>query len=761
MFCQLPRSWRRSIRAFAFAGTLWLAGSDYAAAQEVVTSLADSGAGTLRSALNTAAPGDTITFAPGLSGTITLLSPLPPISQNQTITGAGASITISGANTSRVFFADTGKISISNLTIVAGNATGGAGGSSNTGGGGGGGLGAGGGLYVNTASVSLSGVVFQNNRAVGGAGGTTGGVNVSIPLGVGGVVVAGGGGGGGLGGAGGSSTTSAAPQQAGGGGGGGVYGSGGANITVGISSAAGGGGGGQVSSGGTGGNPALEVPAVAAAASRLPVHQVRLAAGAALPTAAPVESAQPALNAVGPSGGGGGGGFGFVPATPYGGGNGASGGGGGGAAAGAGGNGGNGGGGGGGSVITVLSTVPGPGGNGGFGGGGGGDALGGGAGSGGFGAGNGGISANGTGGGGGSGFGGAVFVQNGTLTVTNGQLPLGNSVAAGGGGGGTIAGPNGVAAGGAFYLNGATALDYITSAGYTSVIGNDIAGAGALIKDGVGTLNLLGASTFSGGTTINAGTLQVDGSLTSSVLVNPGAILSGIGRVGTTTVNGVIAPGDNSMGKLTVAGNYVQNPSSAYAVQFDSHLHSSLIEVLGGTTLNGGTVVATALPGIYTGGMQYTILSSAGGVAGRFTNVDIFGLGLAAVLFYEPNKVILVTALSKAELIASAQTFNQVSVLNVLSEPNLPPALEQVYRAIFFQSPAQAQHDLDQLSGAVYGSLLSYSRTNAAAQRTTPARSIGRHAGTARRQRRQRRRPAAFRLEQLDTLPRHHRRQRE
>ena len=52
-------------------------------------SLADNnGAGTLRTALSTAAAGDTISFAPGLTGTITLTSPLPIISQNQTITGA-------------------------------------------------------------------------------------------------------------------------------------------------------------------------------------------------------------------------------------------------------------------------------------------------------------------------------------------------------------------------------------------------------------------------------------------------------------------------------------------------------------------------------------------------------------------------------------------------------------------------------------------------------------------------------------------------
>jgi hypothetical protein len=57
-----------------------------------VTSLADSGPGTLRAAITQAdldtAP-DTITFAPGVTGTIALLTALPDLSTAITIDGPG------------------------------------------------------------------------------------------------------------------------------------------------------------------------------------------------------------------------------------------------------------------------------------------------------------------------------------------------------------------------------------------------------------------------------------------------------------------------------------------------------------------------------------------------------------------------------------------------------------------------------------------------------------------------------------------------
>src|SRR6266540_3288202 len=72
----------------------------------IVTSAADDGTpGTLRSAMAAAAPGDSITFDPSLTGqTITLTGGQLLIDKNLSITGPGAAqLTISGNHTTHVF----------------------------------------------------------------------------------------------------------------------------------------------------------------------------------------------------------------------------------------------------------------------------------------------------------------------------------------------------------------------------------------------------------------------------------------------------------------------------------------------------------------------------------------------------------------------------------------------------------------------------------------------------------------------------------
>jgi hypothetical protein len=90
-----------------------------------VTSTADSGPGSLRDALAAAVPGSTVTFASGLSGTITLLSTLF-LMQDVTIDGPGASVlTVNGNGLVRVFDVAPGiTVGISGLTIAGGSSLG-------------------------------------------------------------------------------------------------------------------------------------------------------------------------------------------------------------------------------------------------------------------------------------------------------------------------------------------------------------------------------------------------------------------------------------------------------------------------------------------------------------------------------------------------------------------------------------------------------------------------------------------------------------
>jgi hypothetical protein len=92
----------------------------------VVTTLADSGPGSLREAVSSVAAGSTITFVPGLSGrTITLTSGELLLTENLTIDASSlpAGIRISGNNSSRVFNVAPGvTASLTGLTIQNGYA---------------------------------------------------------------------------------------------------------------------------------------------------------------------------------------------------------------------------------------------------------------------------------------------------------------------------------------------------------------------------------------------------------------------------------------------------------------------------------------------------------------------------------------------------------------------------------------------------------------------------------------------------------------
>ena len=138
-------------------------------------------------------------------------------------------------------------------------------------------------------------------------------------------------------------------------------------------------------------------------------------------------------------------------------------------------------------------------------------------------------------------------------------------------------------------------------------------------KLGSSTWTLTGTSTVSEAWTVGAGTLAVNGSIASSLLVtvNAGGTLGGTGTIGNTLINagGTLAPG-NSIGTLTVQGNLTFAAGATYAVEV-SPAGSDRVAVSGTATLGGATVAATYAPGAYVT-KRYTILT-AGGVSGSFS----------------------------------------------------------------------------------------------------------------------------------------------
>ncbi len=136
-------------------------------------------------------------------------------------------------------------------------------------------------------------------------------------------------------------------------------------------------------------------------------------------------------------------------------------------------------------------------------------------------------------------------------------------------------------AGGSLTLTGGVATSLFNNvtfggAGNATVSTAAISGAGGLVKDGNGVLNLNVGSTYAGPTTISAGTLFVNntsGSATGTGLVSllSNATLGGNGTIGGSVAvsDGTIAPG-NSPGTLAVGGSLTLDSLSLLSFELDA-----------------------------------------------------------------------------------------------------------------------------------------------------------------------------------------------
>jgi len=150
----------------------------------------------------------------------------------------------------------------------------------------------------------------------------------------------------------------------------------------------------------------------------------------------------------------------------------------------------------------------------------------------------------------------------GGTTLAGGTLRLANNSALGIGAltttGSVVDYASGVTIANPIVINSNTTQLQVTSGTATQAGAiSELNGPRPLEKIGAGTLVLTGASSYSGPTTVSAGTLMVNGSIANStVTVAPGALLTGAGIVGATTISSGagFAPG-HSPGTITIGGN--------------------------------------------------------------------------------------------------------------------------------------------------------------------------------------------------------------
>jgi autotransporter-associated beta strand protein len=172
--------------------------------------------------------------------------------------------------------------------------------------------------------------------------------------------------------------------------------------------------------------------------------------------------------------------------------------------------------------------------------------------------------------------------------------------------------------------------------GATSTFSGSIADAAAtnaisLVKNGTATEILAGTSTYRGLTTVNAGTLLVNGSLGTNLVTVNGGRFGGTGVIGgpvNIQAGGTLAPGNNGIGTLTINNALTLNGNCSIELNRDAQTNDVIV---GPSSITfAGTLNVANLSGTLAAGDSFQIFSAPNYV-GNFATLNLppLGTGLA------------------------------------------------------------------------------------------------------------------------------------
>lgn len=253
--------------------------------------------------------------------------------------------------------------------------------------------------------------------------------------------------------------------------------------------------------------------------------------------------------------------------------------------------------------------------------------------------------------------------------------------------------------------------------GSASLFGGSVITPGDLNKLGAG--NLITNTNFQvgGAANIQAGGLIVNGRLTTpgGLTVFQNALLGGSGVInGNVFNNGTLAPG-NSVGTLTINGNYVQSSSGTFQLEIASPGSFDRLLVSGNAAL-AGTLQVLNLGKNLKYGQQYAFLQ-AGSISGEFDTISMPNPSQFRGRFLTNGGTgTLVVAPTSYTLVA--ETPNQQRVAKALDSyiPASNNDRETVSIALDLQSEDQYPASFDQIAPTFHESVANISIEQAFAQ---------------------------------------------
>jgi autotransporter-associated beta strand protein len=231
-------------------------------------------------------------------------------------------------------------------------------------------------------------------------------------------------------------------------------------------------------------------------------------------------------------------------------------------------------------------------------------------------------------------------------------------------------------------------LDSSSSQLVVSVAGNLSGGitepngpSGGVVKDGVsgGTLTLSGANSYQGPTVVEAGTLNVTGTLARSpIRLSPsnlglGARLAGTGTVGdVTATGGTLVPGNGNGPGILTAHNVTLGPSTKFDVVLNGTTAGSGFSQLVITgTINLGSSTLTATLGFTPpAGTSLALIKNtgSGAVQGTFSNLpegQHFSIG------GKPFQITYLGGAGNDVVVTATQSVNNIKVFAIGGAPGL------------------------------------------------------------------------------------------